>query len=512
MKMPAKSTKNRTYQNLIEAHRWLGISMSVILFLVFWAGSISLFRAHINQWAVLPHAPIDGSAKIMAPQDLIDKALADYKVNTKKPITLILPRDSSPYYRLFFERIKKAPNESARMRLNFNPVTGEAAPSSSQFRLADFIYFLHRDLDLSDFGEYLIGAVTLLFLFALFSGIYIHAKRLIGHFFSYRIQQQRAHLFDLHTVIGVMTIPFTVMYAITGLMFNFSVIYKAVFVTFVYQGDSAAYARDSRAPRFRAGKPAGVKQAMPDIAPWLFEAKRQGKISWLRFYHYGDEAAVVQISGQKEGAFIDRYNLFFKVKEGVKLDNKASATNYFSEGRRVMKTLHFGDFANTSLRLLYFVLGMSVAAMIVAGNLLWAENRRHDKNVSARVTRFFSNMTLGSCGGIIVATAAGFLLERVLPIDWANRANILTTSLVAIFVLVLVSAYRFANKRIFISRLLYLSAALLMMTLLCGWLLLGEAFRFLWQGGIYAVLGVQCALWLSSVISIAIGRRLARKK
>ncbi len=501
---------NRTYKNLIEAHSWLGLSISVVLFLVFWAGSISLFRSEINQWASLPHAPIDKRATNITVNDIITDVLSRHEVDVKKPLSVFLPNEDRPYYWVIFDKVKTDPQQRTRTRLKINAKTGEVMPVNNAFRLADFIYLLHRDLNLDEFGEYLIGAVTLVFLFGLFSGVFIHAKRLVVNFFSYRIGQKRAQFFDLHTIVGVMSLPFTLMYAITGLMFNLAVVYQMVFVVFFYQGDEHAYKRDARPPSFKAEPLSGMTQDMTQVAPLIAKSETLGPVRMVRFYNYGDQAAVMQISGAQHGHFAQRYQRYIKVNDGsILAQSDYGNFNSLQKGRAVMRTLHFGDFATVNLRMVYFVLGIAVAVMIAAGNLLWAEKRQQARQASQKVTRFFSNLTLGWCGGLILATAIGFLLERTLPTSWSGRGDNLVIALLMIFTIVALSAWQFTNKRHFISSILYLTAAVLFMTVVCDWLLFADVLMFLARSGSASVLAVNIALMISSIVCFFTARRLA---
>ncbi|WP_394392147.1 PepSY domain-containing protein [Shewanella woodyi] len=48
-------------KRITEAHSWLGLIISGLLFIVFFTGSISLFRNEIALWSILPHhAPAQG--------------------------------------------------------------------------------------------------------------------------------------------------------------------------------------------------------------------------------------------------------------------------------------------------------------------------------------------------------------------------------------------------------------------------------------------------------------------
>ena len=42
-------------KRITDAHSWLGLIISGLLFVVFFCGSIALYRAEINEWAVQPH-------------------------------------------------------------------------------------------------------------------------------------------------------------------------------------------------------------------------------------------------------------------------------------------------------------------------------------------------------------------------------------------------------------------------------------------------------------------------
>ncbi len=39
-------------KGITEAHSWLGLIISGLLFVVFFAGAIALFRAEITQWSM----------------------------------------------------------------------------------------------------------------------------------------------------------------------------------------------------------------------------------------------------------------------------------------------------------------------------------------------------------------------------------------------------------------------------------------------------------------------------
>ena len=95
-----------------------------------------------------------------------------------------------------------------------DPRSAKVMGNVDDFFLADFMYRLHYSLNLP-LGNYLIGFVTLAFLYIIFSGVLIHAKDFVKGFFRYRSEGRlRSQLLDMHNVL--ISLP-TLMLAVTGL-------------------------------------------------------------------------------------------------------------------------------------------------------------------------------------------------------------------------------------------------------------------------------------------------------
>jgi len=80
--------------------------------------------------------------------------------------------------------------------------------------------------------------------------------------------------------------------------------------------------------------------------------------------------------------------------------------------------LHFGTFGGSTVRWLYFALGLAGAFLFYSGNLLWIESRRKRRHVDQpRRTRIMARATIGvcigSCLGISGAFAATWIAEQL---------------------------------------------------------------------------------------------------
>lgn len=525
------SKTNSAIKNLTQSHGWLGVVFSILLFIVFWCGSLSLFRAEIEQWAELPHYPVSLQGKDKTLTEIIDPIVAQYPLDPQQSIGLSLTDKDSFHYTLRGVLLPppKAPSNvtdssqsnqtksdstnqprGERIRLKIDPKTGQALASNSQFELIDFIYELHYNLQLSRFGLYFIGLVTLFFLFALLSGVFIHAKKIINYFFTYRNHKIRPQLLDMHNVIGVMSLPFTLMYALTGLVFNLIVVYQVAFVVFVYQGDRDALQQDAGFSRLAPEPASGLPLNMQAVDHILSQSQdKYGPARFLRLYNYGDKNAVLQLFGQRQGNFGPRYQLQIRVRDGAIVKQSGiNEVNTFRQGRRVLASLHFGSFAGFDLRVLYFILGLAVTAMMIIGNMLWINKRRNNRKVSAKVTDFVSSLTLGVCCGMILATTTGLLAERLVPVGLAARADWVIGVFLATNLGLSIYSFWIEDKKQFVATTLYSSAAMLIATIVSSWSLFSHTLLQLWSDGIHSVIGVEIGLLISAIVCLIIAWRL----
>jgi uncharacterized iron-regulated membrane protein len=495
-------------KNITEAHSWLGLIISGLLFVVFFAGSISLFRAEITQWSMQPHFAFN-QGEFLPLSEVMPIAIKDLPFDAKEHLSFVMPTQSIPYYQAYVDVIHQ-PGEVDYQAFYIDAITGEKLTSIDSFFLSDFIYELHMNLNLPA-GQYVVGLVTLLFFFGLVSGVLIHAKKLIGNFFKYRASQQgRSKLLDMHNVIGVMSLPYTLMFALSGLIFNLSIIYQIVFAVVLYQGDQQALLDDAG---YQAVEPKWQDIPLPNPKVDMLYQQVTNQYGYppefVRIYNYGDQGAVfhvfanspLSLSKEYEVAFTLQDNKAFLVKDQVE-------PNRLVQGLHVMAMLHFGHYAGFDLRLLYFILGMGVCALIISGNLLWLEKRSRMRNQSVKTLRFISHFTLWSTAGIILSTAMAFLVERLLPATWADRSDFMVASFIITLVLVALSLFFNQDKKRYLAGSLTLSAYLLLAVIVADWLLFAKEIIELSQQGVFSIVGTEIGLFIIALSFLFTAKKL----
>ncbi len=98
-----------------------------------------------------------------------------------------------------------------------------------------------------------------------------------------------------------------------------------------------------------------------------------------------------------------------------------------SQFQQYLTGLHFVQFRHWTLRWLFFGLGLLGCLLIATGFLFWVESRRKAHAAAGKVAglRLVEGLAAGSTAGLVVATLAFFVANRVLPsgATWLGAAR-----------------------------------------------------------------------------------------
>jgi len=317
----------------------------------------------------------------------------------------------------------------------------------------------------------------------------------------------------MHNVIGVMSLPLTLMYAFSGLVFNLAIIYQIAFAVVLYQGDQQALLDDGGYKQVTA-KWTGKPWQNPEIDRLYQEAtvKYEKIPRVIRAYNYGDENAVIHFFITEPISMTKNYEVAYNLKDNTTyLKRDLDNPNSLRQGLYVISKLHFGNYAGFDLRVLYFILSMGVCALIVTGNLLWIEKRRRQRNHQPKTLAFVSNFTLWSTGGVIASTAVAFLIERLLPSNLEARADYMITSFIVTLVLVAILLVFNKNKIAFLGRLLSVSGYIAFIVIMIDWIMFTPEITHLWSQGVTTIIGTQIGLAIMGTLLVFIGCKLTYK-
>ncbi|MEQ8472583.1 MAG: PepSY-associated TM helix domain-containing protein [Marinoscillum sp.] len=429
--MKLKGLGDKSYNILFHTHTVAGILISFALFVIFFAGAFSLFRYEIIQWE-------NPEARQAINSDYnYEKALAKldsiYTIDWHDNAALIVPNEKNPLFTLYANQ-KTEDHSFHRISAYITPDTYRVQDlSHPHTTVGDTIYYLHYFEQIPIVGLYLSGLVSLFFFFAIVNGLLIHWRNLLTKFFAFFTEGKRKNIWtNAHTVLGVLGLPFQVMYAITGAFFGLLTLILIPTVFLLYNGDvSKVYNKvspedsivvDENAPESR-------NLSISELARQVQEAYPHHQIRYADMKNYGKEDAVITFHFDDFGGLMSTGKMTMYMRDGRLLPEYSvlpNAKSYSESIIPVMVKLHFADFGGMTMKVIYFVLSLITSFMIISGVMIW-RSARDNKRYTYKQRLFHHRVTmayLAICLSMFPAFAVIFLANKLVPIEMVDRVGL----------------------------------------------------------------------------------------
>ena len=402
--------KAATLRTFISVHTWVGLIAGFGLFIAFYAGAVTLFHEELHAWETpLPQVAQQDTPQ-HAPQQLIDAVLQQHP-KARDAFYVRLPSGFAPQMVLEFDE--------RHFRLD---ASGKLEEFQERSQLVDFIYRLHYTAGLPrSWGIYVLGVICILYGLALASGVIIYAPTFFKDLFALRIGKNIKRMWqDAHNAIGMLSLPFHLMYAWSSAILALGLILLAPFQYLIFDGKLLQLV----GPDISAAAPpkaSGVAAPLAPASQLIAEVQRAApgiEVETLSYRHAGDASAQVQVYGHMHQKTVADMGAVVLNASSGKIERVVTPEN-FSPGTRFLRSLqalHFGSFGGLAVRWMYFVLGVAGAFLFYSGNLLWIEARRkRQQQVQPRSGKLMAQATLGVCLGCVAGVSAVFLANKLAP-------------------------------------------------------------------------------------------------
>ena len=502
-----KATTIRTFQTV---HTWTGLIAGFALFVAFYAGALTVFHDDIATWQNPPwHSAHDAHVPIGS---LIERLLAQHP-ETRDDFGIVLPSDDAHAAYAYWRGKDGARFASASEMAKPNDAAGAG-------ELADFIYALHDSLGLPVVGLYLMGIVSVLYGLALVSGLLIHLPQLLSDLFAMRVGHNMKRLWqDAHNAIGVLSLPFHIIFAVTGSLLCLFTITLAALNVIAFDGKlfgSFAQAVATAPVLTVSGTPAAMLTSDQLIERARAAALATGvssfKPDYLHYTHYGDRNAVVEVRGLSQHTLGTYGTVALAGNDGRVLAIHVGAQHSINGiSNAAMYALHFGSYGGLTVRWLYFALGLAGAFLFYSGNLLWIESRRKRRLVDQpQRTRIMARATIGVCVGTCLGISGAFAATRLATYLNTDAAAPQSIACYGLFLASCLYAFARPIPRAAIELLM---ATAVLTIAVAGFDLLGNAAVWPdgWTPGMASVLGVDLTGIVLGIVFASLARAAARR-
>ncbi|OPA92798.1 peptidase [Pseudomonas fluorescens] len=411
-------------QAMAWLHTWAGLIFGWLLFAIFLTGTLAYFKDEITHWMqpeVQAH-PLDDARSLSVAQLYLQQ-----QAPGAARWFITLPDSRDPGLSVMWQDKVDPGKRGNFIRKVLDPVTGQAVQARESMG-GDFFYRFHFQLQMPyPWGRWLSTIAAMVMFVALITGIITH-KKIFKDFFTFRPRKGQRSWLDGHNAVGVLVLPFHLMITYSSLVIFMNMVMPAPIV--------AAYGDDSRAffnevfPSTDNAPALGQPGHLLPLLPMYNQAREQwagGHVGRLVVNNPSDVNASVNVIRAGADRVVHDFGsaVSFSGTTGELLRVSGEQSLPAAIGGSFYG-LHMGHFAGPVLRWLYFICGLAGTAMIGTGLVIWLGKRqlKHAKTgVMPFELRLVEVLNIASMSGLMIAVAAFFWANRLLPVSVAERSG-----------------------------------------------------------------------------------------
>ncbi|MPQ85152.1 PepSY domain-containing protein [Pseudomonas sp. MAFF 730085] len=411
-------------QAMAWLHTWAGLIFGWLLFAIFLTGTLSYFKDEITHW-MQPEVqayPLDDARSLAAAQTYLQQ-----QAPNAARWFISLPDSRTPGLSVMWQDNVDPGKRGDFVQKVLDPVTAQPVQARDS-KGGEFFYRFHFQLQMPHpWGRWLSTIAAMVMFVALITGIITH-KKIFKDFFTFRPRKGQRSWLDGHNAVGVLVLPFHLMITYSSLVIFMSMVMPAPILA-SYGGDSRAYFNEVF-PATNNAPALGQPGKLLPLLPMYQQAREQwagGHVGRLVVNNPSDVNASVNVLRAGSDRVVNDFGstVSFNGTTGELLrvsgeQSLASAIGGSFYG------LHMGHFAGPVLRWLYFICGLAGTAMIGTGLVIWLGKRqlKHAKtNVMPFELRLVEVLNMASMTGLMIAIAAFFWANRLLPVNFAERSD-----------------------------------------------------------------------------------------
>src|SRR5262249_50390357 len=209
----------RTVRTWKDIHKWSSLVCTLFLFMLCLTGLPLIFHEEIDE--ALGAKPQVDVVSASAPPLSLDRILEiAHAERPTEAITFAVPDDDGdPLWYLFMAKAINSPRVTTVVTVDGHTGRVLRVGGSTRSPFIKFITDLHTDLFLDEKGMLFLGAIALLFVVAIVSGVVVYGpfmRRL--DFGAIRKRKRCAYWLDLHNLAGIVLTAWMLVVGVTGII------------------------------------------------------------------------------------------------------------------------------------------------------------------------------------------------------------------------------------------------------------------------------------------------------
>ena len=369
----------KTIKRWLFIHRWTSLICTLFLLLLCLTGLPLIFSDEIDGW-LNPHPPYE-NLPANTPMANLDSIV--HITRTRYPhevLTYLFIDDDEPQIIANLSSSWKEfmqPHSDSTHYIRFDARTAKlledvgTRTASKKTFIATMLY-LHRSLCTGPGGELFLAFMALLFVLALVSGVFIYSPFMKKMDFGTirKDRSRRLKWLDLHNLLGIATLAWTLVVGFTGLLNELSTPLFGLWQATEVKTMLAVY-KDKPVPT--PGESHSVQaafdtaeHALPGvtITSLVFPGSPYGSQQHYLLWSHGNST------------------LSSRLFSPVLVDARTGALSavvkmpWYLRALEVSRPLHFGDYGGTPLKIIWTIFDLITIVLLISGLYLWWARRK----------------------------------------------------------------------------------------------------------------------------------------
>lgn len=346
---PAKRKASRVWWHV---HQWVGLKLAIFMSFVCLTGSLAVLSQEID-WLLQPSLRVAPSSVEGAPRwDRIHAGAQGWASAQGAQLQSLGAPVAGPFAAT---AVMKRPDDKLRV-LHIHPATGRVQGEGTWVGAQRVLRNMHRHLNLPvKYGVPLVGSLAFLLLVSFVTSLVVYKRWWRGFFRPVRWRDARTAWGDLHRLMGVWSLWFVLLIALTGVWY------------FVEELGLEAPSMREAAPATQAATPssrldfpvalAAAQQAMPGLQV-------------ERILLPGEPGDALEFQGQLSAVLVrERSNAVAvdPANGAVLLARRGEELTVHQRISEMADPLHFGYFGGYWTKIPWFLFGLTMTGLSVSG-------------------------------------------------------------------------------------------------------------------------------------------------
>lgn len=339
-------------KRIYSIHKWGGLIAGIFIFMLGISGSVLVFHEELEAWEHNNERTVPNTVPVQ-----IDKAYQTITAQYKN-YEIRLPRFSNhPTETLIFNL--RRPEQ--RLTIFAHPSNGSILKViDSNKTIVSWVLTFHYSLHANLFGEIVVLVFGLIFFISLITGCIVYRKALINILLfriKFRRKNKRSIASSLHRYVGVWALLLNLIIVISGLFISYDIVSKGI-----KKASSKASLTSSEIDFSIDKSLQAISRKYPQFHP-----------SFIRFPLSKEKPVIINGTVDGQAFYYSRYYNSVSIAPPGKIGElkNANLADGATKLSSIVRAIHFIEYGNLPVKILFCLAGLSAPALSITGFLLW---------------------------------------------------------------------------------------------------------------------------------------------